>query len=227
MVGAGRFERPTPCAQDIRSPHLRINRFNNLQTLRVGPCGNFSYNLDGKPAIRLAKPPTKPTGSPAGSADCKINQRGRAPAVAAVGRSVVERLADPSYNRDFGQVPGHFPERRFHGQWRDRGRSPMLNADLQAGSWSAKLCANFRMADKLETGPRFLARRWLKLPHRRARSDLEGDDVLVRGPADPLVIAQDLRRHARHPPGVGVDQAGRIEIQIRPHKPDQETAIRG
>ena len=117
MVGAGRFERPTPCAQDIRSPHLRINRFNNLQTLRVGPCGNFSYNLDGKPAIRLAKPPTKPTGSPAGSADCKINQRGRAPAVAAVGRSVVERLADPSYNRDFGQVPGHFPESRFHGQW--------------------------------------------------------------------------------------------------------------
>ena len=110
MVGAGRFERPTPCAQDIRSPHLRINRFNNLQTLRVGPFGNFSYNLDGKPAIRLAKPPTKPTGSPAGSADCKINQRGRAPAVAAVGRSVVERLADPSYNRDFGQVPGHFPE---------------------------------------------------------------------------------------------------------------------
>src|SRR5438034_1039713 len=86
---------------------------------------------------------------------------------------------------------------------------------------------NVRMADKLETGPRFLARRWLKLPHRRARSDLEGDDVLVRGPADPLVIAQDLRRHARHPPGVGVDQAGRIEIQIRPHKPDQETAIRG
>src|ERR1019366_8202504 len=78
-----------------------------------------------------------------------------------------------------------------------------------------------RMADKLETGPRFLARHWLKLPHRRARSDLEGDDVLVRGPADPLVIAQDLRRHARHPPGVGVDQAGRIEIQIRPHKPDQ------
>src|ERR1019366_4601923 len=116
MVGAGRFERPTPCAQDIRSPHLRINRFNNLQTLRVGPCGNFSYNLDGKPAIRLAKPPTKPTGSPAGSADSKIGYRGRggrAPVVAAVGRSVVERLADPSYNRDFGQVPGHFPERRY------------------------------------------------------------------------------------------------------------------
>src|ERR1035437_1142671 len=42
MVGAGRFERPTPCAQDIRSPHLRINRFNNLRTLLVGPCGNFS-----------------------------------------------------------------------------------------------------------------------------------------------------------------------------------------
>src|ERR1035437_6893888 len=86
MVGAGRFERPTPCAQDIRSPHLRINRFNNLRTLLVGPCGNFSYNLDCKAAIRLVKPPTKPTGSPAGSADCEINQRGSAPVVAAGGR---------------------------------------------------------------------------------------------------------------------------------------------
>src|ERR1035438_7642052 len=103
----------------------------------------------------------------------------------------------------------------------------MLNADLQAGSWSAKLWAiHSGWPTNLETGPRFLARRWLKLPHRRARFDLEGDDVLVRGPADPLVIAQHLRRHARHPPGVGVDQAGRIEIQIRPHKPDQETADR-
>src|SRR5665647_3503824 len=77
MVGAGRFERPTPCAQDIGCPHLGINRFNNLRTLLVGPCGNFSYNLDCKAAIRLIKPPTTPTGSPAGSADCEINQRGR------------------------------------------------------------------------------------------------------------------------------------------------------
>src|ERR1035437_1796945 len=44
MVGAGRFERPTPCAQDIGCPHLGINKFNNLRTLLVGPCGNFSYN---------------------------------------------------------------------------------------------------------------------------------------------------------------------------------------
>src|ERR1039457_6776163 len=142
------------------------------------------------------------------------------------GACPVDRKGTLDYACDGGQAVQSTTS-RFHGQWRDRGRSPMLNAGLQAGSWSAKLCANFRMADKLETGPRFLARRWLKLPHRRARSDLEGDDVLVRGPADPLVIAQDLRRHARHPPGVGVDQAGRIEIQIRPHKPDQETAIRG
>src|ERR1017187_10425 len=33
MVGAGRFELPTPCAQDIGCPHLGINRFNNLRTL--------------------------------------------------------------------------------------------------------------------------------------------------------------------------------------------------
>src|ERR1017187_8418510 len=139
MVGAGRFERPTPCAQDIRSPHLRINRFNSLQTLRVGPCGNFSYNLDGKPAIRLAKPPTKPTGSPAGSADCKINQRGRAPAVAAVGRSVVERLADPSYNRDFGQVPGHFPERRFPDHWHSfRGRRLPTGTSRREEPWPGR-----------------------------------------------------------------------------------------
>src|ERR1039458_6317438 len=85
MVGAGRFERPTPWAQDIGSYHLRINRFNNLQTLLVVPCRNFSYNLDCKAAIRLVKPPTKPTESPAGSADCKINQRGRAHVVTAGG----------------------------------------------------------------------------------------------------------------------------------------------
>ena len=72
MVGAGRFELPTPCAQDIRSPHLRINRFNNLRTLLVGPYGNFSYNLDCKAAIQLVKPPTIPSGSPAGSAVCEI-----------------------------------------------------------------------------------------------------------------------------------------------------------
>src|ERR1039457_5293102 len=83
MVGAGRFERPTPCAQGIGCPHLGINRFNHLRTLLVGPCGNFSYNLDGKAAIRLVKPPTTPTGSPAGSADCEINQRGRAYVVTA------------------------------------------------------------------------------------------------------------------------------------------------
>jgi hypothetical protein len=83
MVGAGRFERPTPCAQGIGCPHLGINRFNNLRTLLVGPCGNFSYNLDCKAAIRLVKPPTTPTGSPAGSADCEINQRGRAYVVTA------------------------------------------------------------------------------------------------------------------------------------------------
>src|ERR1035437_10927376 len=86
MVGAGGFERPTPRAQDIRSPHLRTNRFNNLQALVVGPCGNFSYNLDCKAAIRLVKPATKPTGSPAGSAHCEINQRGRAPVVTADGQ---------------------------------------------------------------------------------------------------------------------------------------------
>ena len=57
MVGAGRFERPTPCAQGIGCPHLGINRFNNLRNLLVGPCGNFSYNLDCKAAIRLVKPP--------------------------------------------------------------------------------------------------------------------------------------------------------------------------
>src|ERR1019366_3821975 len=72
LVGAGRFARPTPCAQDIGRPHLGINRFNNLRTLLVGPCGNFSYNLDCKAAIRLIKPPTTPTGRPAGSADCEI-----------------------------------------------------------------------------------------------------------------------------------------------------------
>src|ERR1017187_4496495 len=72
MVGAGRFERPTPCAQGIGSPHLRINRFNNLRTLLVGLCGNFSYNLDCKAAIQLVKPPTIPSGSPAGSAVCEI-----------------------------------------------------------------------------------------------------------------------------------------------------------
>src|ERR1035441_3333564 len=83
MVGAGPFERPTPCAQGIGCPHLGINRFNNLRTLLVGPCGNFSYNLDCKAAIRLVKPPTTPTGSPAGSADCEINQRGRAYVVTA------------------------------------------------------------------------------------------------------------------------------------------------
>jgi hypothetical protein len=83
LVGAGRFERPTPCAQVIGCPHLGINRFNNLRTLLVGPCGNFSYNLDCKAAIRLVKPPTIPTGSPAGSADCEINQRGRAYVVTA------------------------------------------------------------------------------------------------------------------------------------------------
>ena len=83
MVGAGRFERPTPCAQGIGCPHLGINRFNNLRTLLVGPCGNFSYNLDCKAAIRLVKPPTIPTGSPAGSADCEINQCGRAHVVTA------------------------------------------------------------------------------------------------------------------------------------------------
>src|ERR1039458_5793932 len=88
MVGAGRFERPTPCAQNRCPPHLRANEFNNLQSLFVGPCGNFSYNLDRKAAIRLVKPPTKPTGSPAGSADCEISRRGRAPAVAAGGRRV-------------------------------------------------------------------------------------------------------------------------------------------
>ena len=83
MVGAGRFERPTPCAQNSGSPHFGINRFNNLRTLLVGPCGNFSYNLDCKAAIRLVKPPTTPTGSPAGSADCEINQPGRAHVVTA------------------------------------------------------------------------------------------------------------------------------------------------
>src|ERR1039457_1627496 len=76
MVGAGRFERPTPCAQDIGSPHLRINRFNNLRALLVGLCGNFSYNPDCKASIRPANPPTKPTGCPAGIAGCEINQRG-------------------------------------------------------------------------------------------------------------------------------------------------------
>src|ERR1035437_6388208 len=87
MVGAGRFERPTPCAQDIGCPHLGINRFNNLRTLLVGPCGNFSYNLDCKAAIRLVKPPTTPTGSSARSADCEINQRGCAHVVETGGRA--------------------------------------------------------------------------------------------------------------------------------------------
>src|ERR1035438_8546355 len=94
MVGAGRFERPTPCAQDIGCPHLGINRFNNLRTLLVWPCGNFSYNLDCKAAIRLVKPPTTPTGSPAGSADCEINQRGRAHVVAAGGCRVESRCGN-------------------------------------------------------------------------------------------------------------------------------------
>src|ERR1035437_10028988 len=44
MVGAGRVARPAPCAQGIGCAHLGINRFNNLRTLLVGPCGNFSYN---------------------------------------------------------------------------------------------------------------------------------------------------------------------------------------
>src|ERR1035437_4347306 len=83
MVGAGGFERPTPRAPGIGWPHFGLNRFNNLRTLLVGPCGNFSYNLDCKAAIRLVKPPTIPTGSPAGSADCEINQRGRAHVVTA------------------------------------------------------------------------------------------------------------------------------------------------
>ena len=83
MVGAGRFERPTPCAQGIGCPHLGINRFNNLRNLLVGPCGNFSYNLDCKAAIPLAKLPTTLTGSHAGSADCEINRPGRAHVVTA------------------------------------------------------------------------------------------------------------------------------------------------
>src|ERR1035437_9611472 len=96
MVGAGRFERPTPCAQDIGCPHLGINRFNNLRTWLVGPCGNFSYNLDCKAAIRLVKPPTTPTGSPAGSADCEINQRGRAHVVATDVRSAYPCFPGPT-----------------------------------------------------------------------------------------------------------------------------------
>src|ERR1017187_754162 len=81
--GRGDLNARPPCAQGIGCPHLGINRFNNLRTLLVGPCGNFSYNLDCKAAIRLVKPPTTPTGSPAGSADCEINQRGRAYVVTA------------------------------------------------------------------------------------------------------------------------------------------------
>src|ERR1035437_10245209 len=86
---------------------------------------------------------------------------------------------------------------------------------------------SFRVADKLGTGPRSLARRRLELPHRRAQSDPEGDDVPVWGPADGLVVAQDVRRDARHPPGVRVDHARKTEPQIRRRKPGQQTAIRG
>src|ERR1035437_8250132 len=50
---------------------LRVNERQSL-TLLVGPCGNFSYNLDCKAAIQLVKPPTIPSGSPAGSAVCEI-----------------------------------------------------------------------------------------------------------------------------------------------------------
>src|ERR1039458_367736 len=116
MVGAGRFERPTPCAQGIGCPHLGINRFNNLRTLLVGPCGNFSYNLDCKAAIRLVKPPTTPTGSPAGSADSEINQRGRAHVVTAgslEGPSIAGfKLGDPLHLRQAvePQEPSVFAE---------------------------------------------------------------------------------------------------------------------
>src|ERR1022692_793549 len=45
----------------------------SIDSITCGPCS----------AIRLVKPPTTPTGSPAGSADCEINQRGRAYVVTA------------------------------------------------------------------------------------------------------------------------------------------------
>src|ERR1039458_10816388 len=68
----------------------------SIDSTTCGPCllglvETLATIWTGKPAIRLTKPPTKPTVSPAGSADCKINQRGRAPAVAAVGRAAVGR----------------------------------------------------------------------------------------------------------------------------------------
>src|ERR1017187_2105205 len=61
----------------------------SIDSITCGPCllglveTLASYNMDCKAAIRLVKPPTIPTGSPAGSADCEINQRGRAHVVTA------------------------------------------------------------------------------------------------------------------------------------------------
>ncbi len=41
------------------------------------------------------------------------------------------------------------------------------------------------------------ARRGLKLPHRRAETDFECDDMAVRGPTDRLVVTQVLRGNPR------------------------------
>src|ERR1039458_1867511 len=55
----------------------------SIDSITCGPCS----------AIRLVKPPTTPTGSPAGSADCEINQRGRAHVVTAGSLEEIGRAA--------------------------------------------------------------------------------------------------------------------------------------
>ena len=117
MVGAGDLNARPPapktldpliCAS-IDSTTCRLCVLGLVETIATIWTANLQFGLpnhrQNQPEVLLEVP------------IAKYNQRGRAPAVAAVGRSVVERLADPSYNRDFGQVPGHFPESRFHGQW--------------------------------------------------------------------------------------------------------------
>src|ERR1039458_7160657 len=121
---------PLICAS-IDSTTCRLCVLGLVETLATIWTANLQFGLpnhrQNQPEVLLEVP------------IAKYNQRGRAPAVAAVGRSVVERLADPSYNRDFGQVPGHFPERRFHGpdpRWRlDGGRSRMVALAVLALRW--------------------------------------------------------------------------------------------
>ena len=58
------------------------------------------------------------------------------------------------------------------------------------------------------------ARRGLKLPHRRAETDFECDDMAVRGPTDRLVVTQVLRGNPRDAAGHCIDHADRIEPGI-------------